>query len=178
MILGLSHHPFSCPLGILPKTRYTGLRLMITSCFYLKYPFSSIQFSCSVMLDYLLPHEAPCSTPGLAVHHQLLEFAQTHVPRVGDAIQPSHPLSPPSPLPPTPPSIRVFSSESALHIREPKYWTFSISPSNQYSGLISFRIDWFDLLAVQGTLQNLLQHNSKASILQCSTLTSPIQRDR
>ena len=66
------------------------------------------------------------------------------------------------------PSIRVFSNESVLHIRWPKYWSFSISPSNEYSGLISFRIDWFDLLAVQGTLKSLLQHNSKASLLQCS----------
>ena len=74
-------------------------------------------------------------------------------------------------LPPIPPSIRVFSSESVLHIRCPKYWSFSfsISPSNEYSGLISFRMDWLDLLAVQGTLKSLLQHHSsKASILQCS----------
>ena len=74
-------------------------------------------------------------------------------------------------LPPIPPSIRVFSNESALHIRRPKYWTFSfnISPSNEYSGLISFTMDWLDLLAVQGTLKSLLQHHcSKASILQCS----------
>ena len=77
-----------------------------------------------------------------------------------------HPLLLPSIFP----SIRLFSSESALHIRWPKYWSFSISPSNEYSGLISFRIDWFDLLAVQGTLNSLLQHHSsKASILQCST---------
>ena len=110
-----------------------------------------------------------CSTPGLPVHQQLPELIQTHVHRVGDAIQPSHPLS--SPSPPAP-SIRVFSNESALHIRWPKYWSFSfsISPSNEYSGLISFRMDWLDLLAVQGTLKSLLQHHSsKASILQCST---------
>ena len=106
-----------------------------------------------------------CSTPGLPVHHQLLEFTQTHVHWVGDAIQPSHPL-----LSPSPPafSIRVFSNESVLCIRWPKYWSFSfsISPSNEYSGLISSRIDWLDLLAVQETLKSLLQyHNSKASIL-------------
>ena len=74
-------------------------------------------------------------------------------------------------LPPIPPSIRVFSNESALHIRWPKYWSFrlSISPSNEYSELISFRIDWLDLLAVQGTLKSLLQHqSSKASVLRCS----------
>ena len=108
-----------------------------------------------------------CSTPGLPVHHQLLEFTQTHVCRVTDAIQLSHPLSlllQPSVFP----SIRVFSNESALHIRWPKHqsFSFSISPSNEHPGLISFRMDWLDLLAVQGTLKSLLQHNSsKASIL-------------
>ena len=109
-----------------------------------------------------------CSTPGLPVCHQLPELAQTHVHQVSDAIQPSHPLSSPSPPASIFPSIRVFSSESVLRIRWPKYWSFSfsISPSNEYSGLISFRIDWFDLLAVQVTLKSLLQHHSsKASIL-------------
>ena len=108
---------------------------------------------------------------GFPVHHQLLELIQTHVHGVSDAIQPSHPLSslllPPSIFP----SIRVFSNESVLHIRWPKYWnfSFSISPSNEYSGLISFSMDWLDLLAVQGTLKSLLQHHtSKASILQRS----------
>ena len=112
-----------------------------------------------------------CSTPGLPVHHQLLEFTQTHVHQVGDAIQPSHPLSSPSLLPPIPPSIRVFSNESTLHMRCPKYWSlsFSISPSNEHPGLISFSMDWLDLLAVQGTLKSLLQHHSsKASILRHS----------
>ena len=112
-----------------------------------------------------------CSTPGFPVHHHLLELAQTHVHRVGDAIQPSHPLSSPSPLALSFPSIRVFSSEVALPIRWPKRWSFSFSigPSNEYSGLISFRMDWLDLLAVQGTLKSLLQHCSlKASVLQCS----------
>ena len=111
------------------------------------------------------------STPGLPVHHKLPEFTQTHVHRVGDAIQPSHLLSPLLLLPPIPPSIRVFSNESTLRIRWPKYWSFSfsISPSNEHSGLISFRMDWLDLLAAQGTLKSLLQHHSsKASILQCS----------
>ena len=111
------------------------------------------------------------STPGLPVHHQLPEFTQTLVRRIGDAIQPSHPLSSPSPPAPNPPSIRVFSSESALHMRWPKYWSFSfsISPSNEHPGLISFRMDWLDLLAVQGTLRSLPQHHgSKASILWCS----------
>ena len=112
-----------------------------------------------------------CSTPGLPVHHQLPEFTQTHVHWVGDAVQPSHPLSSPSPPAPIPPSVRVFSNESTLHMRWPKYWSFSfsISPSNEHLGLISFRMDWLDLLAVQGSLKSLLQHyNSKASILQCS----------
>ena len=112
------------------------------------------------------------STSGLPVHHQLLEFTQTYVHSVGDAIQPPHPLSSPSPPTFNLSSIRVFSNESVLRIRWPQYWRFSfnISPSNDYSGLISFRMDWLDLLAVQGTLKSLLEHHSsKASILQCST---------
>ena len=109
-----------------------------------------------------------CSTPGLPVHNQLLEFTQTLVRRVSDAIQPSHPLLSPSPPASIPPSIRVFSNESTLHMRWPKHWSFSfnISPSKEHPGLISFRMDWLDLLAVQGTLKSLLQyHSSKASIL-------------
>ena len=109
-----------------------------------------------------------CSTPGLPVHHQLPEFTQTHVHWVGDTIQPSHTL-----LSLSPPNFnlsqhQVFSNEPALCIRWPKYWSFSfnISPSSDRSGLISFRMDWFDLLAVQGMLKSLLQHHSsKASIL-------------
>ena len=103
-----------------------------------------------------------CSTPGLPVHHQFPESVQTHVRWGSDAIQPSHPLLSPS-LPATIfPSIRVFSNESVLHIRWPKYWSFSfsISPSNEYSGLISFRMDWLDLLVIQGTLKSLLQHHN------------------
>ena len=106
--------------------------------------------------------------PGLAVHHQLLESTQTYIHQVGDAIQPSHPRRPLILLPPIPPSIRVFSSESTLRIRWPKYWSFSfnISSSNEHPGLVSFRMDWLDLLAVQGTLKNLLPHHrSKPSIL-------------
>ena len=109
-----------------------------------------------------------CITPGLPVHHQLPESTQTHVHCVGDAIQHLILCCPLLLLPPIPPSIRVFSNESSLHMRWPKYWSFSfsISPSNEYSGLISFRMDWWDLLAVQGTLKSLLQHHSsKASIL-------------
>ena len=122
-----------------------------------------------------------CSTPGLSVHHQLLEFTQTHVHQVGDAIQSSHLLSSPSPPAPNPSQhqglffsfffFRVFSNESTLSMRWPKYWSFgfSISPSNEHPGLISFRMDWLDLLAIQGILKSLLQHHrSKASILQCS----------
>ena len=110
------------------------------------------------------------STPGFPVHHQLPEPTQTHIHHVGDAIQPSHPLSSPSP------AFNLsqhqgFSNESVLRIRWPKYWSFSfsISPSNEYSGLISFRMDWLDLLVVQETLKCLLQcHSSKASILMNS----------
>ena len=112
-----------------------------------------------------------CSMPGLPVHHQLPEFTETHVHRVSDAIQPSHPLSSPSPPAPIPPGIRVFSNESTLRMRWPKYWNFSFSiiPSKEIPGLISFRMDWLDLLAVQGTLKGLLQHrSSKASILRHS----------
>ena len=111
------------------------------------------------------------STPGLPVHHQLPEFTQTHVHRVSDAIQPSHSLSSLLLLPLIPPSIRVFSNGSTLRMRWPKYWSFSCSiiPSKEIPGLISFRMDWLDLLEVQGTLKSVLQHHSsKASILRCS----------
>ena len=112
-----------------------------------------------------------CSTSGFLVLHYLPEFAQTRVHLVNDVIQSSHPL-----LPPSPPAFNLSQhqglfSESALHIRWPKYWSFSfnISPSNEYPELISFRMDWLDLLALQGTLKSLLQHHtSKASILRSS----------
>ena len=128
--------------------------------------FSSVTQSCLTLCD---PME--CSTQGFPVHHQLPELAQTHAHQVTDVILPSYPLSSPSPPPSIFPSIRVFSNESVLPIRWPKYWSFSfsISPSNEYSGLISFRIDWLDLLAVQETLKSLPQlHSSKASVLRCS----------
>jgi len=128
------------------------------------YQFSSVQSLNRVRLCNPMNR----STPGLPVHHQLPEFTQIHVHRVGDAIQPSHPLLSPSPPAPVPPSIRVFSNESALLMRWPKDWSFSlsISPSNEHPGLVSFRMNWLDLLAVQGTLKSLLQHHSsKASIL-------------
>ena len=113
------------------------------------YQFSSVAQLCPTLCNPM-----DCSTPGLPVHHQLPEFTQTHVHRVSDAIQPlilCHPLLL---LPSVFPSIRVFSNESTLHIKWPKFWsfTFNISPSNECSGLMSFRIDWLDLLAVQGTL--------------------------
>jgi len=125
---------------------------------------------CTCLLEktvQLLNHVRLFATPGFPAHHQLPDLAQNHVHRVSDAIQPSHPLS--SPSPPAPPSIRVFSNKSVLHIRWPKYWSFSfsISPSSEYSGLTSFKIDWLDLLAVQ--VKSLLQHHSsKPSVLRCS----------
>ena len=120
--------------------------------------FSSIDQSCPTLCDPM-----NFSTPGLPVRHQLPEFTQTHIHWVGDAF-----CRPLFLLPPIPPSIRVFSNESTLRMRWPEYWSFrfSIIPSKEHPGLISFRIDWLDLLAVHGTLKSLLQHHSsKASIL-------------
>ena len=107
-----------------------------------------------------------CILPVFPALHHLPEFAQTHVHWISDAIQPSHPLLLPSPLTLNLSCIRLFSNELALHIRWPKYWSFSfsINPSNEYSGLISSRIDWLDLLAVQGTLKSLLQHHISLNI--------------
>ena len=127
----------------------------------------SVQFGHSVMSNSLCPHGLQ---HGFPVHHQLPEPTQTHGHQVSDTIIPSQPLLSPSP-PAFTLSIRIFSNESVLPIRWPKYWSFSfsISSSNEYSGLISFRMDWLDLLAVQGTLNSLLQHpSSKTSILWCS----------
>ena len=130
-------------------------------------PHFLVFFSPSVMSSSWWPME--CSTPGLPVLHYFPELAETHVHRVGDAIQPSTDLCRPLLLLPSVfPSIGVFSNELALPSRWPEYWSFSfsISPSNEYSGLISSRSDWLDLLAVQGTLKSLLQHHSsKASTL-------------
>ena len=126
-------------------------------------------FSSVAQLCMILCNPMDCSMPGLPVNHQLPEFTQTHVHWVGDAIQPSHPLSSPS-LPSFDLSQHQgLSNESALPIRWPKYWNFSfnISPPSEHSGLISLRMDWLDLLAVQETLKSLLQHHSsKASILR------------
>ena len=120
------------------------------------------------MSDSLQPHEH--SMPGLPVHHQLLEFKLTSIELV---MPPSHLILcyPLLLLPPIPPNIRVFSNESTLRMRWPKYWSFSFSiiPSKEIPRLISFRMDWLDLLAIQGTLKSLLQHHSsKPSILRCS----------
>ena len=103
-----------------------------------------------------------CSTSGLPIPHHLLEFTQVHVHWISDVVQPSILCCPLLLLPSIFPSFRIFSNEFALHIRWPKYWSFyfSIGPSNEYSRLISFRMDWLDLLAVQGTLKSLLQHQS------------------
>ena len=131
--------------------------------------FSSVQFSHSVVSDSLRPMNY--SMPGLPVHHKFLEFPQTHVHRVSDAIQPSHPLLSSSPPAPDPSHHQGLFHESTLRMRWPKYWSFSfsISLSNEHPGLISFRMDWLDLLAVQGTLKSLLQHHSsKTSIFRWS----------
>ena len=112
---------------------------------------------CSVAQSYpTLCDPMDCSTPGFPVFHHFLELAQTHVHWVGDAIQPPRTHCPLLFLPSIFPSIRVFSSASALCIRWPQYWSlsFSISPSSEYSGLISFRIDWFDVLSAQGILES------------------------
>ena len=131
----------------------------------LRVQFSAVAQSCLTLCDPM-----NCSMPGLPFHHQLKELTQTHVHQVGDAIQPSHPLSFPSP-----PALNLSQhqglfKESILHIRWPKYWHFSfnISPSNEHPGLISFRMDWLDFLAVQGTLKSLQHHSSKASMLRRS----------
>ena len=123
--------------------RYENLQITLDRYFLWLIQFSSVQFSYSVMSNSWRPHE-PHSTPGLPAHHQLPEFIQTHAHWVGDAIQPSHPLSSPSPPAPNPPHIRVFSNESTLRMRWPKYWSFSfsISPSSEHPGLISSRMDW------------------------------------
>ena len=130
--------------------------------------FSSVAQSCPTLCDPM-----NCSMPGLPVHHQLPEFTQTHVHRVSDAschLILCHPLFL---LPLISPSIRVFSNESTLHMRWPKYWSFSFSiiPSKEHPGLTSFKMDWLDLLAVQGTLKSLLQHHSSKASINSSALS-------
>ena len=140
--------------------------MYICICVCVSVSVSSVAQSCLTLCDAMNR-----SMPGLPVHHQLLEFTQTHVHRVSDAIQPLILCRPLLLLPTIPPSIRVFSNESALRTRWPKYWSFSFSiiPSKEHPGLISLRMDRLDLLAVQGTLRSLLQHHSsKVSILRRS----------
>ena len=149
-----------------PLTVYR-IPLFLISC--------SVQFSSGAQLCPTLCDPMNCSMPGHPVHHQLPEFTQTLGPNMSiESVMPSNHLILCHPLPLLPsifPSIRVFSNESALCTRWPTYWSFSfsISPSNEHPGLISFSMDWLDLLVVQGTLKSLLQHHSsKASIVQCS----------
>ena len=137
---------------------------------WISYHLSSVQFSHSVVFDSLWPRESkdtrpPCPSPTPGVHSNSCPSSQWCHPAISSSVIPF------SSCPQSSPSIRVFSNESTLHMRWPKYWSFSlsISPSNKHPGLISFRMDWLDLLAVQGTLKSLLQHHSsKASILQHS----------
>ena len=160
----ISHISFICGIFVFKKWHkwpYLQNRLKDTEN-KLMVQFSSVTQSCPTLCDPMNR-----SMPGLPVYHQPPEFTQTHVHWVGDAIEPSHPLFL---LLPIPPSIRVFSNESTLRMRWPKYWSFSLSiiPS-KHPGLISFRMDWLDLLDIQGTLKSLLQHHSsKVSILRCS----------
>ena len=147
---------------------------VLTNCaywhFYFKCPCCSVAQSCPTLWDPM-----DYSTPGFPVLHHLPDLAQTHVCWVSDATQPSHPLSSPSPPAPNLSQHQDLFSESVPRIRWPKYWSFSFSPSSEHSGLISFRMDWLDLLPVQGSLTSLLQnHSSKASILTVlSFLYSP-----
>ena len=166
------YDPFLFISGKMVRENYF---LSLLSCFYTLskvaiHALSSFQFSCSVMSDFLWPHgpqhiRPPCLSPPPRIYPNSV---------FNESVMPSNHLILCRPLllsPSIPPSIRVFSSESALHIRWPKYWSFSfsISPSNEHLGLTSFRMDWLDLLAVQGTVKSLLQHHSsKASILRCS----------
>ena len=144
---------------------------------YVFHIFSKTDSCCAVAKSCLtLCNPMDCSMIGFPVLHHLLELAQIHVNYVGDAANHFHLCRPLLLLPSILPGIRVFSNESVLCIKWPKHWSFnfSISPSDEYSGLISFRIDWFDLLAVQGTLKSLLQHHSsKASILPHSASYTP-----
>ena len=151
---------------ILPD-RWIYTYLWTFLCVSFIFQFSSVAQSCLTLWDPM-----DCSTPGLPVHHQLLEFTQTHVYSVGDAIQSSHPLSSPFSS-----HLQSFPASGSFPMSQfftsggQSIWSFSfsISPSNEYSGLISFWMDWLDLFAIQGTLKSLLQHhNSKASILWCS----------
>ena len=155
---------FLCHLWFLSLVSYNFLSRVIFSP---SDQIRSVIQSCPTLCDPM-----NCSTPGLPVYHQLLESTQTHVHRVGDAIQPSHPLSSPSPH-----AFNLLSQHQGLfkwvssphQVAKVLEFQLQISPSNEHSGLISFRMDWLDLLAIQGTRKSFLQpHSSKASILQCS----------
>ena len=148
--------------GLQDERRYQNPRM----CKFLMYQFSLVTQSCLTLCDPM-----DCSTPGSPAHHQLPKFTQTHIHWVGDAIQPSHPLSSPSS-----PAFNLSQHQdlfqgvgSSHQVAKVLSFSFSISPSNEHSGLICFMVDWLDLLAVQGILNSLLQHySSKASILRCS----------
>jgi len=155
-ILRESQIPFKFPHGV--HTHMMSLIIVVT---FSLIAFLTVLICCCCLVSWSYPivcDPMDCSTPRFPVLHYLPEFAQTHIHRVSDAIQPSCPFLLPSVFR----SIRVFSNESTLCVSWSQYWSFSfsISPSNEYSGLISFMIDWFDLLAVQGTLESLLQHHS------------------
>ena len=160
-----TRHWAECFTGVIPLNLHNELiwHMVINKCTLGK--FSSVQFSCSVVSDSLWPHESqhtkpPCPSPTPGVHSDSCPLSQWCHPAISSSVVPFF-LLPPISL-----SIRVFSNESTLCMRWPKYWSFrfSISPSEEHPGLISFRMDWLDLLAVQGTLKSLLQHHSsKAS---------------
>ena len=164
-------------MALLCYVYFTIIKKIITQSTWHSLLYTAVQFSCSVVSNSLRPHE-PRSTPGLPVQHQLPESTQTHVHWVGDANQLSHPPSSPSPPALIFPSIRIIPSESTLCIRWPKYWSFSfsISPSNEHPGLISFRMDWMDLLTVprkglSGVFSNTTVQSINSSVL--SFLYSP-----
>ena len=149
------YSPFKFQIQIYQRMKLSNSKTnTITPC---SVQFNSVAQSCPTLC-----HPMNHSTPGLPVHHQFPEFTHTHVHWVGDAIQPSHPLLSPSPPALNPSQHQSLSNESTLHMREPKDWSFSFSiiPSKEIPGLISFRMDWLDLHAVQGTLKSLLQHHS------------------
>ena len=146
-------------------------RSLIDLEFFCVYTVFSSVAQCPIPCDPM-----DCSSPSFPDHHQLPELAQTQVHCIHDAIQPSHPLS--SLSPPAFPSIRVFSNESALHIRWPKYWSFSISSSSEYSGLISFRIDLCDLLAVQGDFRFSVEVSKKSVIAKLLHVMKSLSRVR
>ena len=159
----MKHHK---PTSLLFLSNNWGLK---DKCGVISIP--TVQFSSVAQLCPTLCDPMNCSTPGLPVHHQLPEFTQTHTHRVGDAIQPFHPLLSSFPPAPNPSQYQSLFQWVNSSLRWPKYWSFSfsISPLNERPGLISFRMDWLDLLAFQRTLKSLLQyHSSKASIFRCS----------